>query len=49
MNRQQKINAETLAYSDFREVIRATNEQLLIRFRLFRATNKQQKRTTERR
>ena len=49
MNRQQKINAETLAYSDFREVFRATNEQLLIRFRLFRATQQQQKRTVKRR
>jgi len=32
-NKQIKINAVTLTHKDFSELFRATNEQLLIRFR----------------
>ena len=48
-NKQIKINAVTLTHKDFSELFRATNEQLLIRFRNYSATQQQQKRTVKRR
>jgi type I restriction enzyme R subunit len=49
INKQIKINAVTLTHKDFSELFRATNEQLLIRFRNYSATQQQQKRTVKRR
>ena len=49
INKQIKINAVTLTHKDFSELFRATNEQLLIRFRNYWATQQQQKRTVKRR
>ena len=49
INKQLKINAVTLTHKDFSELFRATNEQLLIRFRNYWATQQQQKRTVKRR
>ena len=49
INKQIKINAVTLTHKDFSELFRATNEQLLISFRNYWATQQQQKRTVKRR
>ena len=49
INKQIKINSVTLTHKDFSELFQATNEQLLIRFRNYWATQQQQKRTVKRR